>query len=47
MHIEFPQDRVAGATENPDGAEARNQLMRENSQKYVDGFYQKPKAMRG
>lgn len=49
---QFVQDEsrqvgVAGATENPDGAGARDQLMRENSQKYVDGFYQKLKAMRG
>ena len=47
MHIEFAQGGLAGATENPDGAEARNQLMRENSQKHVDGFYRKLKAMRG
>ena len=37
----------AGAREHPDGAAARNQAMRENSQKHVDDFYRKLESLRG
>lgn len=36
----------AGAKEHPDGAAARNQAMRENSQAHVDNFYRKVQSLR-
>lgn len=36
----------AGAKEHPEGAAARNQAMRENSQTHVDNFYRKLQSLR-